>query len=70
MNCPMNVVYYAQIAFKNLIFQARPASGMRSSNALMTVHVHRLVQPRDFNNFRNRCSDYACYVVQYSPTCC
>ncbi len=26
MNCPMHVVSYAQIAFKNLIFQARPAS--------------------------------------------
>ncbi len=26
MNCPMNVVSYAQIAFKKLIFQARPAN--------------------------------------------
>ncbi len=26
INCPMNVVSYAQIAFKKLIFQARPAN--------------------------------------------
>ncbi len=26
INCPMNYVPYAQIAFKKLIFQARPAN--------------------------------------------
>ncbi len=34
MNCPVNVVSYAQIAFKRLIFQARPAN----------VHLNGLVR--------------------------
>ncbi len=28
INCPMNVVFYAQIVFKKRIFQARPAHGV------------------------------------------
>ncbi len=31
INCPMNVVSYAQKAFKNLIFQARPANAHAES---------------------------------------
>ncbi len=31
INCPMNVVSYAQIAFKKLIFQARPANAHAES---------------------------------------
>ncbi len=44
----MNVVSYAQIAFKKLIFQSSldQPMHMHRSNALMTVHAHRLVQPQ------------------------
>ncbi len=55
MNCPINVVSNAQIAFKQLILQARPA------NALMTVHAHRLVQPQvsmGTGASNGRCSDF------------
>ncbi len=45
MSCLMNVVSYAQIAFKKLIFQARPASAhaeLQRAYALMT-HDSRFV---------------------------
>ncbi len=35
INCPTNVVSYAQIAFKKRIFQARPANAHASHNVLI-----------------------------------
>ncbi len=62
MNCPMNVVSYAQRAFNliSLFFRLDQPVRMRSSNALMTAHTQLLLQPqvsmgtRDSNG---RCSD-------------
>jgi len=43
INCPMNVVSYAQIAFRKHIFQARPANTHAKSQCVGTVHVNCLV---------------------------
>ncbi len=59
MNCPMNVVFYAQIAFKKLMRLDQPMR-KRSSNALMTVHAQLLVQPQvsmGTGASNGRCSD-------------
>ncbi len=40
----MNVVSYAQIAFKSVFFRLDLPMRMRSSNALMTVHAQLLLQ--------------------------
>ncbi len=42
----MNVVSFAQIAFKKLFFRLDQPVCMRSSNALMTAHAQLLVQPQ------------------------
>ncbi len=43
INGPMNLVSYAQIAFEQLIFQARPANAHAESYRAYTAHVRCLV---------------------------
>ncbi len=60
MNCPMNVVSNAQIAFKKRIFRLDQLMRMLSSNKLINVHAHRLVQPQvsmGTGASNGRCSD-------------
>ncbi len=40
INCPMNDVSYAQIAFKKLIFQARPANAHAESKRTLYFYSH------------------------------